>query len=87
VIAVLALSASAASAAEPVLLHAAGSLRGALTELVRAFEPAGGIRVATIPPRGATRRLFSGALALPGGLEDLFHRAGPPCRFRGIERG
>jgi len=34
-----------ALAAEPVLLHAAGSLRGALTEVANAFEAAGGAKV------------------------------------------
>jgi molybdate transport system substrate-binding protein len=34
-----------ANAAEPVLLHAAGSLRGALTEIAAAYEKATGIRV------------------------------------------
>jgi molybdate transport system substrate-binding protein len=34
-----------ASAADPVLLHAAGSLRLALTEVIAAYEPAAGIKV------------------------------------------
>src|SRR5262249_3946752 len=34
-----------ASAAEPVLLHAAGSLRGALTDVAKAFESATGTPV------------------------------------------
>jgi molybdate transport system substrate-binding protein len=34
-----------AAAAEPVLLHAAGSLRGALTDIARKFEAATGLKV------------------------------------------
>ena len=34
-----------ASAADPVLLHAAGSLRFALTEVIAAYEPTAGIKV------------------------------------------
>ena len=34
-----------ADAADPVLLHAAGSLRFALTEVIAAYEPAAGIKV------------------------------------------
>ena len=33
------------AAADPVLLHAAGSLRFALTEVIAAYEPAAGIKV------------------------------------------
>jgi molybdate transport system substrate-binding protein len=32
-------------AAEPVLLHAAGSLRGALNEVAKSFETATGLKV------------------------------------------
>ena len=39
------IASASSSAAEPVLLHAAGSLRGALTEVASAFEAATKLRV------------------------------------------
>jgi len=44
-VAVIAMSMSSAEANEPVLLHAAGSLRGALTEVAEAFAADSGIKV------------------------------------------
>jgi ABC-type molybdate transport system substrate-binding protein len=50
-----------ATAAEPVLLHAAGSLRGALTEVAAAFEAAGGPKVqAKFGPSGTLRGEIAG---------------------------
>ncbi|WP_439573747.1 molybdate ABC transporter substrate-binding protein [Phreatobacter sp.] len=58
---VLAMTAGAASAAEPVLLHAAGSLRGALTEASRAFEAQTGLRVTqAYRPSGLIRDAIAG---------------------------
>ena len=45
-------------AADPVLLHAAGSLRLALTEVIAAYEPAAGIKVQ--PKFGASGTLKNG---------------------------
>ena len=41
------MTATTGKAAEPVLLHAAGSLRAAMTEVAQAFEKAGGAPVTT----------------------------------------
>lgn len=57
--------AHAAAAAEPVTLHAAGSLRGVMTEIVQAFERESGVKVAaTFGPSGVLRdRIVAGAAA------------------------
>ncbi|MBL8569461.1 MAG: molybdate ABC transporter substrate-binding protein [Phreatobacter sp.] len=48
-------------AADPVLLHAAGSLRGALTEVAQAFEAGGGTKVAQVyRPSGLIRDAIAG---------------------------
>ena len=50
-----------AMAAEPVLLHAAGSLRSALTEVAAAFEAATGVKVqAKFGPSGVLREEIAG---------------------------
>lgn len=50
-----------ASAAEPVLLHAAGSLKGVLTDVARRFEAAGGPPVqAKFAPSGLLRDEIAG---------------------------
>ena len=52
---------SSAHAADPVLLHAAGSLRGALTDVAKAFEAANGIAVqAKYGPSGTLRDEIAG---------------------------
>lgn len=52
-------------AAEPVLLHAAGSLRGALTEASRAFEAQAGTKVTQVyRPSGRIRNAIAGASGL-----------------------
>ena len=53
-----------ATATEPVLLHAAGSLRGALTEISQAFEAATGIAVqAKYGPSGLLKDEITGGAA------------------------
>jgi ABC-type molybdate transport system substrate-binding protein len=53
---VVALAAMPALAAEPVLLHAAGSLKGALTDVAKAFEARTGLEVqAKFGPSGLLR--------------------------------
>jgi ABC-type molybdate transport system substrate-binding protein len=60
IMAALSMSA-AASASETVLLHAAGSLRGALTEVSNAFEKSAGIKVeAKYGPSGLLRDEIAG---------------------------
>ncbi len=52
---------SSAHASEPVLLHAAGSLRGALTDVAKAFEAASGLKVqAKYGPSGTLRDEIAG---------------------------
>lgn len=52
---------SSAHAADPVLLHAAGSLRGALTDVAKAFEVASGVTVqAKYGPSGTLRDEITG---------------------------
>jgi molybdenum ABC transporter molybdate-binding protein len=52
---------SQASAADPVLLHAAGSLRAALTEAAKAYEAASGTPVQTkFGPSGVLREAIAG---------------------------
>ncbi|WP_296576753.1 molybdate ABC transporter substrate-binding protein [Phreatobacter sp.] len=59
--AVLALSTGSALAQETVLLHAAGSLRGALTEVSSAFVAAGGPKVTQVyRPSGLIREAIAG---------------------------
>ena len=59
-IAVVAMT-SSANAADPVLLHAAGSLRGALTDVAKAFEASSGIAVqAKYGPSGTLRDAIAG---------------------------
>ena len=49
------------ASAEPVLLHAAGSLRGALTEIAKAYEAATGLKVqAKYGPSGLLRDEIAG---------------------------
>jgi ABC-type molybdate transport system substrate-binding protein len=55
----LAVMAGQSNAAEPVLLHAAGSLRFALTEVANAFEKAAGV------PRAAAGAPEQGRAFLP----------------------
>jgi molybdenum ABC transporter molybdate-binding protein len=58
--AIIAVMTSTANASE-VLLHAAGSLRGALTDIAKAFETAGGIKVqAKYGPSGTLRDEIAG---------------------------
>ena len=55
------LATGSANAQEPVLLHAAGSLRGALTEVSAAFEAAGGPKVTQVyRPSGLIRDAIAG---------------------------
>lgn len=55
------LATGSANAQEPVLLHAAGSLRGALTEVSAAFEAAGGPKVTQVyRPSGLIRDAIVG---------------------------
>lgn len=62
---------SPAGASEPVLLHAAGSLRGALTELAEAFAAESGIKVeAKYGPSGTLRDEIAG-----GGRAQVFASA------------
>lgn len=57
----LVVTASPALAADPVLLHAAGSLRGALAEVATAFEAAGGTKVVqAYRPSGLIRDAIAG---------------------------
>lgn len=57
----LAVTGAPALAADPVLLHAAGSLRGALTEAASAFEAAGGAKVTQVyRPSGLIRDAIAG---------------------------
>ncbi len=60
-IAIVCLTMSSAHAADPVLLHAAGSLRGALTDVAKAFEAASGVAVqAKYGPSGTLRDEIAG---------------------------
>jgi molybdate transport system substrate-binding protein len=59
--AVIAMSMTSAEANEPVLLHAAGSLRGALTDVAEAFTSESGIKVeAKYGPSGTLRDEIAG---------------------------
>jgi molybdate transport system substrate-binding protein len=82
---------SPAIASEPVLLHAAGSLRSALTEVVSAFEAASGQRVqAKYGPSGTLKdEIASGARAEVFASANMEHpqtlsamaKAGPVVLF------
>ena len=62
---------SSALASTRVLLHAAGSLRGALTDVAKAFETASGVTVqATYGPSGTLRDEIAG-----GAKADVFASA------------
>jgi molybdate transport system substrate-binding protein len=62
---------SSADANEPALLHAAGSLRGALTEVAEAFAAESGVKVeAKYGPSGTLRDEIAG-----GGRAQLFASA------------
>lgn len=65
VVAAMVSAATTAAAQEPVLLHAAGSLRGALSEVVKGFESESGLKVdAKFGPSGLLRKeIASGAKA------------------------
>jgi molybdate transport system substrate-binding protein len=55
--AMMGMFAMSASASEPVLLHAAGSLRGALSEVSQAFERSSHLKVqAKFGPSGLLKR-------------------------------
>jgi molybdate transport system substrate-binding protein len=59
--AVMSIMMSAAHASDPVLLHAAGSLRDALTDVAKAFEAASGLKVqAKFGPSGTLRDEIAG---------------------------
>lgn len=82
---------ASAQPAGPVLLHAAGSLRAVLTEIVQDFERDTGIKVApTFGPSGVLRdRIAAGAPAHVFASANMEHpqalatagRAGPPQAF------
>ena len=58
---------NSAKASEPVLLHAAGSLRSALTEVARAFEAASGQKVeARYGPSGTLKDEIAGGTRADG---------------------
>jgi ABC-type molybdate transport system substrate-binding protein len=88
---VLVLSAIPAQASEPVLLHAAGSLRGALTEASNAFEAASGLKVqAKYGPSGLLKdEIAGGAKAEVFASANMTHpqaltsakRSGPAVLF------
>jgi ABC-type molybdate transport system substrate-binding protein len=80
-----------ASAADPVLLHAAGSLRLALTDVIAAYEPAAGIRVQSTfgasgtlrdaIAKGARAQVFASAnMEHPQALADA-NKSGPVVLF------
>jgi molybdate transport system substrate-binding protein len=61
VVAIMGAMMSSAHASDPVLLHAAGSLRGALTDVAKAFETASGLKVqARYGPSGTLRDEIGG---------------------------
>ena len=69
-------------AADTVLLHAAGSLRGALTEVGKAFEASGGGTVqAKYGPSGLLKDEIAGG-AEGGGVRLRQHGASAGARFR-----
>jgi ABC-type molybdate transport system substrate-binding protein len=70
-VAVIAMTMTSAEANEVVLLHAAGSLRGALTDVAEAFAADGGIKVeAKYGPSGTLRDEIAG-----GGRAQVFASA------------
>lgn len=80
-VAVLAMAATTAQAAEPLRLHAAGSLRAALTEAVEAYSARTGVPVeAAFAPSGLLRERIAG-----GEASDLFASANMthPAALRG----
>jgi molybdate transport system substrate-binding protein len=80
-----------AAASDPVLLHAAGSLRAALTEVARAFEGASGLKVeAKFRPSGVLKdEIAAGARAQVFASANMEHpqalakagRSGPVVLF------
>jgi len=79
-IAVVAMT-SSANAADPVLLHAAGSLRGALTDVLKAFDPSGDYAFEVFAKAGALKAgsraaLEKKALQLTGGPSSAQPLAG-----------
>jgi hypothetical protein len=57
----IAMMSSSVQGSEPVLLHAAGSLRGALNDVAKAFEAASGVGIkATYGPSGTLRDAIAG---------------------------
>ena len=61
IVAMMSAMMSTAHASDPVLLHAAGSLRGALTDVAKAFEAASGLKVqAKYGPSGTLRDEIAG---------------------------
>jgi molybdenum ABC transporter molybdate-binding protein len=82
---------TSAGAADPVLLHAAGSLRFALTEVIAAYEPAAGIKVQAVfgasgtlkdaIAKGERAEVFASAnMEHPQALADA-KRSGPVVLF------